>query len=362
MDYDQIIDTHKGILPVPTQQNPAPASPEGVNYGHTTGPIPLQPYPNAKYDQQQYCNQITPLPRSQDINVPYQGPECAFSNPLPYEKDACFLVSNEGQGVIGLQCNDSGGSDNANFVRGNTFGWDYKNTQSKQFKKPKRIIQMPVQHTLQSQNPEVIYDKNTFYPQPDWALQKDPSYETYMEPSRFTPNGLPTYTFPYKVLNPMKPLTSGEYADKMEKREATNDPVINDYPMNVPYPDFNPKISVENFENEDIEGKNLSMVAKKEADIQSEEGFQNMMMCPHRMGCKYCQKCPFGPNCKCGRGCPYCANCPIVKKEVLDNFGNKMIEGFENQQSSNLHRFLALILSIILILLIITMINRYLKK
>jgi hypothetical protein len=362
MNYDQIVDTHKGILPVPVQQNPTPASPEGVNYGHSTGPIPLQPYPNAKYDQQQYCNQITPSPRSQDINVPYQGPECAFSNPLPYDKDACFLVSNEGQGVIGLQCNDSGGSDNANFVRGNTFGWDYKNSQSKQFKKPKRIIQMPVQQSLQEQNPQVVYDKNTFYPQPDWNLQKDPSFETYMEPSRFTPNGLPTYTFPYKVINPMKPLTSGEYADKMEKREATNDPVINDYPMNVPYPDFNPKISVENFENEDIEGKNLSMVDKKEADIQSEEGFQNMMMCPHRMGCKYCQKCPFGPNCKCGRGCPYCANCPIVKKEVLDNFGNQAIEGFENQQSSNLNRFLALILSIILILLIITIINRYLKK
>ncbi len=81
--YDQIIDTHKSILPVPFQKNPVPASPEGIVYQSAKGPMPLQPYPNSKYDKVQYCNQLTAAPRSQDINVPYQGPECPFTDPLP---------------------------------------------------------------------------------------------------------------------------------------------------------------------------------------------------------------------------------------------------------------------------------------
>lgn len=363
-DYDQLIDTHQSILPVPIQDNPAPASPEGIPYGKTKRPMPLKPYPNSKYDKVQYCNQIPPAPRSQDLNVPYQGPECPFTNPLPYTKDACYLTSNEGQGVVGLVCNSAGGSDNSNFARGNQFGVNYEWNQSNQFKKTKSVYKEnpPVQTNMDEMKPMVIYDKNTFYPQPDWNLQKDPNYQTYMEPSRFTPQGLPTYTFPYEVLNPMKPLSEKEYEDKMNKREATNDPVISDYPNNIPYPDFNKNILLENFE--DVTSKNISLVSSSTNDRQdntSIEGFQNML-CPHRQNCPFCKNCPYGPNCKCGRGCPYCQNCPEIKRTVLDNFTTQAVEAFENQNTNNFTRFFALIVSLIIIFYIISLINKYVLK
>jgi hypothetical protein len=361
LDYDEIIDTHKNILPVPFPANPAPSSPEGIPYGKTKRPMPLQPYPNSKYDKTQYCNELPPAPRSQDLNVPYQGPECPFYNDLPFKKDACYLTTNNGQGVVGLVCNSAGGSDNANFARGNQFGLNYERTQSDQFKKKKTIYDTnpPVQLTKELQNPLVIFDKNTFYPQPDWALQKNPNTQTYMHPNQFTPHGLPTYTYPYEVINPMKSLSSKEYQEKMQKRESSNDPVISDYPNNVPYTDFNPSITQENFE--DVDSKNLSIVPSSSNDPQSMEGFQNMM-CPHRGGCGYCRKCPFGPQCRCGRNCPYCMNCPTHKRTILDNFKNNMIEQFENENTSKLYRFSAIILLIILLILLIPYLNKFLKK
>lgn len=359
LDYDEIKDTHKNILPVPFPDNPAPSSPEGVSYGSSPRPMPLKPYPNSKYDKVQYCNELPPAPRSQDLNVPYQGPDCPYYDQMPYTKDACYLTTNNGQGVIGLVCNSAGGSDNANFARGNQFGLNYDVSQFQQFKKKNKVYEEypVVQDKLQQENPLVIYDKNTFYPQPDWNLQKDPNFQTYMHPNQFTPQGLPTYTYPYKVANPMRPLTTQEFEEKMNKRHTSNDPVISDYPKNVPYSDFNPKITMEHFE--DVEGKNLALVPQ-DKDPQSPEGFQNMM-CPHRAGCGYCGKCPFGPQCRCGRNCPYCMNCPLIKRSVLDNFKNQITETFENQNKENHYRFTTILLVILLLILLVPLFNKFIK-
>ncbi len=416
--YDDISDTHSNILPVPILGSVAPSAPEGVNYGKAPYAVPLNPYPNIKYDKVQYCNELPPAPRSQQLNVPYQGPECPFTNTLPYTKDACYLTTSNGQGVVGLVCNEAGGSDNSNYARGNQFGVNYKQLppQSKQFKK-KEIYKVvpPVQNTdgeffgnsdkpkptipfvktvpqprdifpseLQMQQPEVIFDKNTFYPQPDWEIQQDKNYQTYMEPQRFTPNGLPTYVYPYKVMNPMQPLTAQEYEEKMNKRECTNDPIISDFPKNVPYPEFNPDIQlgkmpnitmfdsgvdkswsdyenpVEHFENDDLMNGKNSVVFNEPKDKIDEfnkpENFQNMF-CPHRGGCPFCKQCPYGVNCNCSNNCPYCKNCPYLKSMVLDNFTNDIKETFENQHKTNLGRFIMVIVSIIIILLIIKYFN-----
>ncbi len=432
--YDDIKDTHTSILPVPFPDKVAPSAPEGINYGKAPYAMPLQPYPNSKYDKVQYCNQLPPAPRSQQLNVPYQGPECPFYNETPYTKDKCYLTTSNGQGVVGLVCNDAGGSDNSNFARGNQFGLAYKQLppQSKQFKKKQEIYKVvpPVQtadgeffgtkrtesdiefvktvpgkNSIQPQNnmikqPEVIFDKNTFYPQPDWDIQQNKNYQTYMEPQRFTANGLPTYVYPYEVMNPMKALTAQEYEEKQNKRESTNDPIIGDFPKNVPYPEFNPDIqlkplpnvtmfdtgvdkswgefknlekfenkcssiqNIENFENDDLVNGSKSILVKteeeKKNDFTKPEEFINMY-CPHRGGCPFCKQCPYGPNCKCSNNCPYCKNCPYIKSLTVDNFTNNVIEGFENENRFNFIKFIALIVSIILIFLIIKYINHHFK-
>ncbi len=366
-DYDVINDTHKNMLPVPFPGNPAPSAPEGVNYGSSTKPMPLKPYPNSKYDKVQYCNEIPPAPRSQGMNIPYQGPDCPYTNPLPYTKDACYLTTNNGQGVVGLVCNDAGGSDNSNFARGNQFGVAYKQLppQSEQFKKDPTEYDVikPVQMKMELENPLVIYDKNTFYPQPDFELQKDPNYQTYMHPNQFTPHGLPTYTYPEKVANPMKPLTAKEYEEKMNKRETSNDPVISDFPQNIPYSEYNPDLElinghIETFE--DIEAKNLVYVPAAKLDVTDPNNFINLS-CPHRGGCPFCKRCPYGPKCKCGSDCPYCQNCPYIKNISLENFTNDFKIQQDNDNKSNLVRFVAIILVIIILFYLFAFINKLMK-
>ena len=354
---DIIIDNHKKILPVPIPFTPAPSSPEGLDKSLLTQAVPLNPYPNIKNDKKQYCNQLPPAPRSQDLNVPYQGPECPYSNILPYEKDACYLTANEGQGVVGLVCNSPGGSDNANFARGNQFGLYYNGIkQSDQFKHTEKIYKEHPPVQLAMDKPFVVYDKNTFYPQPDWNLQKDPNYQTYMHPQQFTPNGLPTYTFPDQVLNPMKPLSQKEYVQKMDKKEATNDPVISDYPNNVPYPDFDPNIQL------DLQDRNLSVVQPKQKDTLEPTHFVNDVSCPHKKNCPYCSNCPFGPNCQCGRRCPYCMQCSTIKSVVLDNFQNQAVEAFENQNKKSHYQFVVLMFIFILLFFGVAVYNKYFRK
>ena len=192
------------ILPVPYSKPPTPSVPSSNNYGSSPYPLPLKASPTRKNDELQYCNFLQPSPRDQRLNVPYEGnKDCPTFNAQPYNKDSCYLLESKSQGVPGIVCNQAGGSDNANFYRGNQFGVDYPFNQQLENKKLEYTVEQPVQIPLELQNPTVIYNRNTFYPEPSFPLRPDKNFITYPLQNNFTEKGMPTYTYPYKTLNPI---------------------------------------------------------------------------------------------------------------------------------------------------------------
>jgi hypothetical protein len=190
------------ILPVPYQKNPVPSVESPVDYNNSPFPVPIKPTSNRVNDNLQYCNFLAPAPRDQRLNVPYEGDKnCPKFTPQPYKKDSCYLMDSKAQGVVGIVCNQSGGSDNADFYRGNQFGVDYDENLNK--KKLDYIIEKPVQLPMELENPMMIYDNNTFYPYPSFELRKNKDFITYPLKDNFTEQGLPIYVYPYKTLNPI---------------------------------------------------------------------------------------------------------------------------------------------------------------
>jgi hypothetical protein len=195
----------QNILPVPYPKNPTPSVENPYNYGSSPYPMPLKSSNRTK-DDLQYCNFLEPAPRDQRLNVPYQGQKnCPKFKTQPYSKDSCYLMDSKAQGVVGIVCNQPGGSDNANFVRGNQFGVNYPDDSNLQKNKQniEYTVKEPVQIPMELQNPMVIYDKNTFYPEPSFFLRKNKDFLTYPLQQNYTEYGLPTYTYPYKTLNPI---------------------------------------------------------------------------------------------------------------------------------------------------------------
>ncbi len=193
------------ILPVPYPAAPTPSVPSGTNYGSAPYPMPLESTPRPD-DSTQYCNFIEPSPRDQRLNVPYEGNKyCPEFKAQPYGRDSCYLLDSKAQGVTGIVCNQPGGSDNANFERGNQFGVDYPIDFNERMnrKKLEYTVENPVQIPLEMQNPMVIYDKNTFYPEPSFYLRKNKDFITYPLQPNYTEDGLATYNYPYKTLNPI---------------------------------------------------------------------------------------------------------------------------------------------------------------
>jgi len=192
------------ILPVPIESNPASNIEYPIDFGSSPYPMPLKPS-SRKDDDSQYCNFLQPSPRNQQLNVPYEGNKnCPKFKAQPYQKDSCYLVNNTKQGVPGIICNQPGGSDNANFVRGNNFGVDYPFDFNEQMEKKKLqyTVEKPVQLLMENQNPMILYNKSNFYPTDYTFLRKNKDYITYPLKNNYTKNGIPTYRYPYKVLNP----------------------------------------------------------------------------------------------------------------------------------------------------------------
>ena len=195
----------QNILPVPYPQPPIPNVESPHNYGSSPFPMPLKPS-SRKDDDSQYCNFLEPSPRDQRLNVPYEGKKnCPSFKAQPYGKDSCYLMDSKAQGVVGIVCNEAGGSDNANFYRGNQFGvdHDFEFDKKMELKKQEYTVQRPVQLELAMKNPMVVYDKNTFYPEPSFPLRKNKDFLTYPLQQNYTEKGLPTYTYPYKTMNPI---------------------------------------------------------------------------------------------------------------------------------------------------------------
>ncbi len=175
---------------------------------------------NRKNDNMQYCNFIPPAPRDPLVNVPYLGKGCPYDTDAKNKPEGCFLVKNKVQNTVGFVCKDAGGSKNSNFVRGNQFGVDYDMDVDglSKSKKTEYTIENPVQLPIQignitrsfedqMRNPIVKYDKSTFYPT---YLQSYNSLGEYPHASNYDTRetggniakGIPTYVYPYKVINP----------------------------------------------------------------------------------------------------------------------------------------------------------------
>ena len=188
----------KNILPVPYLKSPTPSVANPTNYGSSPYPTPLK-QSSRKDDESQYCNFIAPAPRDQRLNVPYEGNKnCPSYKSQPYGKDSCYLMDSKSQGVVGIVCNQPSGSDNANFIRGNQFGVEYPYNIKKDLE---YTIEQPVQIPMEMQNPMIIYDKNTFYPEPSFSIRKNKDFLTYPLQQNYTEDGLPTYIYPYKTMN-----------------------------------------------------------------------------------------------------------------------------------------------------------------
>ena len=213
------------ILPVPYQKSPTPSVESPVNYGSSPYPMPLKPL-SRKDDDSQYCNFLAPAPRDQRLNVPYEGKkDCPKFTTQPYSKDSCYLMDSKSQGVVGIVCNETGGSDNANFERGNQFGVDYhfNFNQNMKNKKLEYTVEKPVQIPMELQNPMVIYDKSTFYPEENYFLRKNKDYLTYPLQQNYTEEGLPTYTYPYKTMNPIFEDSTQDYIiEKFDNQTKSN--------------------------------------------------------------------------------------------------------------------------------------------
>jgi hypothetical protein len=207
----QNITLHSGnnaqnILPVPFPKNPTPSVESPNNYGNSPYPMALKANPTRKNDQLQYCNFLEPSPRNQALNVPYEGNKtCPNFKTQPFSKDSCYLMDSKAQGVVGIVCNQAGGSNNANFYRGGQFGVDYPLDYNKNMNKKKLeyTVENPVQLPMELENPSIVYDSNVFYPEPSFHIRKNKNFLTYPLQPNYTVNGLPKTTYPYKVMNPI---------------------------------------------------------------------------------------------------------------------------------------------------------------
>jgi len=196
----------QNILPVPYAKKPVPNVEYPINYGDAPYAMDIKPTPTRRDDELQYCNFLEPSPRNQNLNVPYQGDkDCPTFTGQPYSKDSCYLIDSKAQGVVGIACNQAGGSDNANFVRGNQFGVDYNQKEiSMEDRKLQYTVEQPVQTPLSMENPLLMYDNNSFYPYPSFSLRGGKDFLTYPLEQNFSPNGYPIYRYPYKTMNPIE--------------------------------------------------------------------------------------------------------------------------------------------------------------
>jgi hypothetical protein len=193
----------KNILPVPYQKSPTPSVESPMYYGDSPYPMALHPT-SRKNDDSQYCNFLSPAPRDQRLNVPNEGNKfCESPKNQPYSKDSCYLMDSKSQGVVGIVCNQPGGSDNSNFKRGNQFGVKYPYNVGKK-------VEIPVQIPMEMQNPMMVYDNNnnTFYPEPSFLLRKNKDFLTYPLQQNYTENGYPTYRYPYQFENFENPINN----------------------------------------------------------------------------------------------------------------------------------------------------------
>jgi len=188
------------ILPTPINKDPTPNVEKPDYYGKSPYPMPYQ-VSSRKNDESQYCNTLNPAPRNVLLNVPYEGKKCPKFKVQPFDRDSCYLMDNKRQGVLGIVCNQSGGSNNANHVRGRDFGLDYDWNLFNEQKKLEYTVEQPVQKPIFLDNVTIKNDQTSFYPTTNYYLSRNKNYNTYPKANNYTEGGIPTYKNPYKTLN-----------------------------------------------------------------------------------------------------------------------------------------------------------------
>ncbi len=255
------------ILPVPIPESGVSDVPRGRSSGDSIHSVYKASEHNRKNDALQYCNFIPPSPRDPLVNVPnvpYLGAGCPYDANARNQPEGCYLVNNKSQGTVGFVCKDAGGTKNADFVRGNQFGVDSDmdvDGLSKR-KKAEYTIENPVQLPVQLRNPIVKYDKSTFYPT---YLQSFNSLGEYPHAANYDneniAKGLPTYVYPYKVINPRK-----SEADVISLGNNKTDRFVNqDGTSGVSQENGNVIEYQENFRG--IDGSNIGLLTKRDQII-----------------------------------------------------------------------------------------------
>lgn len=153
-------------------------------------------------DDSSYSNVLPPAPRSQLVNYPEKTK--SKINPQPYKQNSCYLVDNKDQGVVGLVCNNAGGSNNSNPQRGNEFSNDYYWLNEYEYEKNKideYSVERPVQVPMDLAGPTMVYKPSNYFPLKTWNNREHPWNRTYPKFKNYTASGLPIYTYPNGVLN-----------------------------------------------------------------------------------------------------------------------------------------------------------------
>ena len=195
----QLANNHQNILPVPFRKNPTPIVEKPNYYGKSPYPMAYQ-VSSKKNDESQYSNVLEPAPRNQLLNVP-RDKYPLKNKTQPFHRDSCYLIDNKRQGVLGLVCNSSGGSQNSDFVRGNQFGLDFEWNLFNEMKKKEYTVEQPVQRPMFLDNPLIINTQTSFYPTHNYYLSKKKNYNSNPRPNNLNEKGIPTYRYPYKTLN-----------------------------------------------------------------------------------------------------------------------------------------------------------------
>jgi len=123
----------------------------------------------------------------------------------------CYNIYDIGQGMVGRVCTaigtdgvlDSresydgiGVNGNADWVRGNRFGWNYNG----------RMINDPINYTYKTpamlKTNKQYYTPDPFYPTPDRCLGKNCWFKTYPHNKLYTEGGYPYWRYPYDTTQP----------------------------------------------------------------------------------------------------------------------------------------------------------------
>jgi len=237
------IPSNQNILPVAVHEKPINSPPTGtvVSQFAYTDSLSLDnhsiaPEPSTtKSEFNTYdCSWLKPAPRDPNKDIS-ENLYCKKVKSIKEVKDyglknPCYKIYDAQQKVNSWVCLNQGGTNNANFARGNTFGNSYS------IYSPKDLKQYSAEYPMimETGTPgvvnknQILFTNPDVYPYPNFNLRNDPQYRTYPYFNNYTPNGLPFYQFPERVVNleGFSNNVESDYDKEIRKNELTISVVI----------------------------------------------------------------------------------------------------------------------------------------